>query len=87
VVASWAFKHFLGVEEAAPKVLALGADQLAPYVGRYEMRNDTVELVLQDAGLVALDPPFTGGHAEFLRDPAGHITWLRWGNRLAARRH
>jgi CubicO group peptidase (beta-lactamase class C family) len=86
-VAAWAFKHFLGVEEAEPKVLALGADQLAPYVGRYEMRNDTVELVLQDAGLVALDPPFTGGRAEFLRDPAGHITWLRWGNRLAARRH
>ncbi len=38
-----------------------------------------------DDRILALDPPLKGGRGEFLRDSAGHIVWLRWGGRLAAR--
>jgi CubicO group peptidase (beta-lactamase class C family) len=35
--------------------------------------------------LVALDPPFRHARGEFLRDPGGAITWLRFGSRIARR--
>jgi CubicO group peptidase (beta-lactamase class C family) len=35
--------------------------------------------------VIALDPPFTGLRGEFLRGPSGHIAWLRFGGRIAAR--
>ena len=38
-----------------------------------------------DDRLLALDPPFTGGRADFVRHPDGRIAWLRWGGRIAAR--
>jgi hypothetical protein len=114
-----AFKHFLGLEQPEPQLLEVRAEQLAEYVGRYEMRTGAVELRLDGDTLVAqplpkggfptkdspppppspptrvafidrdqlvaLDAPWTGGRAEFLRNPDGSIAWLRWGVRLAAR--
>lgn len=35
--------------------------------------------------ILALDPPWTGSRAEFLRHADGRIAWLRWGGRIAAR--
>jgi CubicO group peptidase (beta-lactamase class C family) len=35
--------------------------------------------------LEALDPPLKGARAEFLRDPAGSIIWMRVGGRLTSR--
>ena len=43
-----------------------------------------VAFFAEDA-IMALDPPWTGGRAEFLRAPDGRIAWLRWGGRIAAR--
>lgn len=43
-----------------------------------------VAFVAEDR-ILALDPPFAGGRAEFVRHPDGRIAWLRWGGRLAAR--
>ena len=38
-----------------------------------------------DDTLIALDPPYTDGRGEFLRDKAGAIAWIRFGSRLARR--
>ena len=38
-----------------------------------------------DDAIVALDPPWTGGRAEFVRHPDGRIAWLHWAGRIAAR--
>ncbi len=38
-----------------------------------------------DDSLIALDPPYTDGRGEFLRDEDGAIAWLRFGSRLARR--
>ena len=42
--------------------------------------------ILEDDGLVALDPPFKDARGEFLRDPDGSIAWLRFGGRIGRRR-
>ena len=42
-------------------------------------------LTAQPDVLLALDPPFTGGRAAFLRDDTGAIAWLRSGSRLYRR--
>jgi CubicO group peptidase (beta-lactamase class C family) len=33
--------------------------------------------------VVALDPPFAGDRAEFLRGPGGEVEWFRWDGRIA----
>lgn len=38
-----------------------------------------------DDRVIALDEPFKDAYGEFLRDPAGQITWLRFGGRVRAR--
>ncbi len=38
-----------------------------------------------DDSLIALDPPYTDGRGEFLRDGRGAIAWIRFGSRLARR--
>jgi hypothetical protein len=38
-----------------------------------------------DDTLVALDPPYTDGRGEFLRDEDEAIAWIRFGSRLARR--
>ena len=38
-----------------------------------------------DDTLIALDPPYTDGRGEFLRDETGEIAWIRFGSRLARR--
>ena len=35
--------------------------------------------------VVALDMPWTGHRAEFVRDDAGEVAWLRWDGRIARR--
>jgi CubicO group peptidase (beta-lactamase class C family) len=35
--------------------------------------------------VVALDSPYRGHRAEFLRDASGRIEWFRWGGRIARR--
>ncbi|MEA3076764.1 MAG: hypothetical protein QOF60_1672 [Actinomycetota bacterium] len=36
--------------------------------------------------VVALDPPFAGNRAEFVRGPGGEVEWFRWDGRIAKRR-
>jgi len=38
-----------------------------------------------DDTLIALDPPYTDGRGEFLRDEGGAVAWIRFGSRLARR--
>jgi CubicO group peptidase (beta-lactamase class C family) len=35
--------------------------------------------------VLGVDAPFKGARGEFLRDPEGRVTWLRWGGRIHAR--
>jgi CubicO group peptidase (beta-lactamase class C family) len=53
-VTSKILQEYLGVEPTSKTHLALNADELAPYLGRYEAPLDDVELVVQDGELMLL---------------------------------
>lgn len=111
-------RAYLGGENQKPTHRTLTAQQLEPYVGRYQATISEVELAAGDDGLtlaqhrrmsvmdakpvppdpapvrlafvdpdrvVALDPPFDGARAEFLRDQQERIAWFRWNGRIHRR--
>lgn len=49
----WALREYLGVADSAPQPLALSAEQLAPYAGRYRAALSDIELTVRDGDLVA----------------------------------
>jgi CubicO group peptidase (beta-lactamase class C family) len=49
----WALETYLGVAEPDPEPLSLGADELAPYAGRYQTASGVVELTVEGDRLVA----------------------------------
>jgi CubicO group peptidase (beta-lactamase class C family) len=111
--------EFLGYREPEPQPIAMSAEQLAEYAGRYiGQLNDVVlsvsggDLMMQPESKggfpttttpptpnpppsrvafigkdlpMALDGPLKDARAEFLRDAAGSIVWMRSGGRLLAR--
>ena len=52
-LAKWAQQHFLGLSNPEPEPLRLDADQLAPYVGRFETIAATVDITAVDGRLSA----------------------------------
>lgn len=110
---------FLQVRVEPPAILALDAEQLAAYTGRYDAALDHIDISVADDKLViqmiphggfptpatppppapppvragfyapdriiGLEEPYKSTRAEFLRDSAGNIAWLRFGSRVHKR--
>ena len=59
-VVKWALEHYLGLADPAPEPLALSAEDLAGYAGRYTTITSELALTVGDDGLVLQATPKAG---------------------------